>query len=666
MKRIHAANTFAATAIAGLFFAHGIPLGVPVLGLVALALQNFVFAPQQRRLGDWSATILHALLVLAAIYLTSLHKPRLDLLVVLLGCAVPFLALTAFVRRTVFQEFLMVLVSFLLAVGGAALSKGWAPLWITTALLLVGCQTLPVLLRPAEAGGGRARIRVRVAATGGWWRFAPHLVRHHLGLLGLGLGAFLYLVVPRHAPAGEGEFGDEALRRRTGAAATAARPGLPSEISLGDITLMRERPGVLLEARFRRNGIASRPRPRDIDLLLLRQTAFGLYDADRHTWLPQSGAPRTLDEGWIRRALTRDEVRIRPIEYGDAAMFVPANARRIDARGISVQSRDGRYLASAQPESYRVETERAPILPASIASAGRSHAHASWLRVPPAIRQYLQDTIGPPSRRTVPAVLAHLRRYFSSFRYDPAVTTGSAPLRKFLRTRRGHCELFATVTCLYLRAWGIPSRLVSGVRCRPDPNRPGVYLAGYEDAHAWVEIAVRDGFAPIDMTPPDPSTNPDAAGGGGDEEQAAAAAAGAAGSEGADVDWTEPFSYGRAERDVVMEWLRDVTFSPTMYLALGAALLTLAVGAALRAWRNRPPDPNRIRPPVGVSRRTLAFYARWLQRCAREGHRRAPHQTPREFWASLPKDLREEGREVTLAFEQRRYGVRPSPPARLQ
>ena len=126
-----------------------------------------------------------------------------------------------------------------------------------------------------------------------------------------------------------------------------------------------------------------------------------------------------------------------------------------------MQSRNGRYLASALPQSYRVETTRAPLTSAAIGSAGRSHAHASWLRVPARLRQYLQNTIGPPTRRTVPAVLSHLRRYFSSFRYDSEVNTGSAPLRNFLGTKRGHCELFATVACLYLRSWGIPCRVVN-------------------------------------------------------------------------------------------------------------------------------------------------------------------------------------------------------------
>ncbi len=60
--------------------------------------------------------------------------------------------------------------------------------------------------------------------------------------------------------------------------------------------------------------------------------------------------------------------------------------------------------------------------------------------------------------------------------------------------------------------------------------------------------------------------------------------------------------------------------------------------------------------PSGVSRSTLSFYVKWLKECAAHGHRRRRHQTPREFLATLPDQLRADGRAITAKFESLRYG----------
>ena len=67
-------------------------------------------------------------------------------------------------------------------------------------------------------------------------------------------------------------------------------------------------------------------------------------------------------------------------------------------------------------------------------------------------------------------------------------------------------------------------------------------------------------------------------------------------------------------------------------------------------------DPLRVHTPDGTAARTLAFYVKWLKRCAAAGHRRRANQTPREFLASLPEPLRDAGREITARFEALRYG----------
>ncbi len=76
------------------------------------------------------------------------------------------------------------------------------------------------------------------------------------------------------------------------------------------------------------------------------------------------------------------------------------------------------------------------------------------------------------------------------------------PLRQFLRQKRGHCELFASVTALMLRSRGIPARLITGFLV-PEPHPSGeFYYITESDAHAWVEYYADGAWRTIDPTPP--------------------------------------------------------------------------------------------------------------------------------------------------------------------
>ncbi len=62
------------------------------------------------------------------------------------------------------------------------------------------------------------------------------------------------------------------------------------------------------------------------------------------------------------------------------------------------------------------------------------------------------------------------------------------PVIEFLaKTKKGHCELFATATALLLRQQGIPARYVTGFVCMEPDSKNNFWLARLGDCHAWVE-----------------------------------------------------------------------------------------------------------------------------------------------------------------------------------
>jgi len=92
------------------------------------------------------------------------------------------------------------------------------------------------------------------------------------------------------------------------------------------------------------------------------------------------------------------------------------------------------------------------------------------------------------------------RRIEERLRDDYIYTTefvgrGSAsPIEDFLlRTRRGHCEYFASAMVLLLRAQGIPARLVTGFYGAEWSSWERRWVVRQSNAHAWVEAWLADG-----------------------------------------------------------------------------------------------------------------------------------------------------------------------------
>jgi transglutaminase-like putative cysteine protease len=77
------------------------------------------------------------------------------------------------------------------------------------------------------------------------------------------------------------------------------------------------------------------------------------------------------------------------------------------------------------------------------------------------------------------------------------------PTSEFLlRTKRGHCEMFASAIASMAREIGLPSRVITGFRAT-EYNKVGkYYTVRQSDAHAWAEVYCKQsGWVTIDATP---------------------------------------------------------------------------------------------------------------------------------------------------------------------
>jgi transglutaminase-like putative cysteine protease len=86
---------------------------------------------------------------------------------------------------------------------------------------------------------------------------------------------------------------------------------------------------------------------------------------------------------------------------------------------------------------------------------------------------------------------------------EPGADTNQTALARFLlRTRKGHCEYFATAGVLLLRRAGLPTRYAVGYAVH-EPSGAGSYVVRQRDAHAWCLVwdAAAQTWHDMDFTP---------------------------------------------------------------------------------------------------------------------------------------------------------------------
>ena len=221
-----------------------------------------------------------------------------------------------------------------------------------------------------------------------------------------------------------------------------------------------------------------------------------------HGWAstaPHAAAPLPID--LVGRRLISQQVTLQPLTEG----VLLGRAPLVSIEGLEGAWRDevGTWRVSGplRPVQYTAFSLTAPLY-TPLAEPGR------WLGLPADL---------DPQVRTLAAALtiegsaeeqaAHLIDWLlAEFTYTRVPVPGTArqPLSDFLFvTRTGHCEYFAAALAVLLRAQGIPSRIVNGLR-GGERQDDGSVVFRQRDAHAWVELhAPGVGWMRLDPTPPD-------------------------------------------------------------------------------------------------------------------------------------------------------------------
>ena len=180
-----------------------------------------------------------------------------------------------------------------------------------------------------------------------------------------------------------------------------------------------------------------------------------------------------------------------------------------------------RYIGGP-PIEYAVRSWRAPLASWQVAWLGpeseETIGDSLEGKVPPALedlaRQWAGDLVaerdaaeGAERDRLDLAVATRLAERLSghcTYTLDlEPVAPGADPVEDFVvRTRAGHCELFASAETLMCRSLGVPARVAAGFLADGRIGE-GEYLVRGADAHAWTEVYTpTTGWQLVDATPP--------------------------------------------------------------------------------------------------------------------------------------------------------------------
>ncbi|MEM8874272.1 MAG: transglutaminase family protein [Planctomycetota bacterium] len=110
------------------------------------------------------------------------------------------------------------------------------------------------------------------------------------------------------------------------------------------------------------------------------------------------------------------------------------------------------------------------------------------------------DAIAPQPGEPIGAIAGRIMNHiFTSFTYEPGVTTSASPITDLLEGYKGVCQDFTHLMLGLSRALGIPARYVSGL---VHPMKES--FRGFTQTHAWCELLVGPnlwvGFDPTNNT----------------------------------------------------------------------------------------------------------------------------------------------------------------------
>lgn len=311
------------------------------------------------------------------------------------------------------------------------------------------------------------------------------------------------------------------------------------------------------------------------------------------------------------------------------------------------------------------------------------------------IARQLADPLGDPADPANHARIAEgIRAYLSGDDFEYTLNRGTGrprdadPVEDFLfRSRRGHCEFFASAMTLMCQSLGMQARLVSGYAVGTYNSVGEFHQFRQKDAHAWVEVKLPDvGWTTFDPSPTRAAQILRTEGGLSEDLRRL--------TEYVQFKWSVfVVAFDSEIRDELVgqfgAWFRQLkeggggagdTWRATKRFFWGPELLTLAqrflywlllvLGVAFFLLLTRIlwivslmiREYLPARAPAGavmVRRPEAKFYDRLLLLLANKGHRKPPSLTPREFAARLTESHAELGEvgELTEWFYEAQYGL---------
>ena len=273
----------------------------------------------------------------------------------------------------------------------------------------------------------------------------------------------------------------------------------------------------------------------------------------------------------------------------------------------------------------------------------------------PRLTNWLEQVtaIGTNSIQKARLVEVYLR---SKFRYE----LGSPELKRVGATddfifdrREGHCERFAAAMGLFLRMYGIPSRVVIGYVPTTRNLFTGRLQVRFRDAHSWAEGYIDGkGWVQFDATPGPPSS-----GTGSDLRDML---------EALDFAWYSHIVNfnGFAQRELFNSSLRNLnSVPPSVWTAIISAMILILVVASMMSLKRRGKLrlslPKRRRKDSRLQVRN--YYDEMLYSLEKRGIEREVQATPLEFLAKISVDspkVREEAALITQNFSDAFYAER--------
>lgn len=365
--------------------------------------------------------------------------------------------------------------------------------------LFAGLVPVHLLLAHLEDGTPAGALG-RSRRIGGLWLVAPVVLVGSLGL---------FLTIPRMQAGGVGGTLQDSV------------VGFSEGMNLGDLGEIKDNPAVFMRVRITDERGELRREP-----TYFRGSALDHFDGT--SW--QATLDGRVEAGWWPDSpgpgveILRQEIVQKTVDGG--VLFGVPHVHSVDGvRGRPALDLNGtwRMDSGASTIEYVVRSvvrdRRAPVAstPADRTRAAGMRAEQAVIRsgalttLPPGLDPRVAELAAEWAAEAGPdagpldkaeAIETAMRRELQ-YTLVPDVEDLRQPLPDFLfRSRRGHCEFFATGLAVMLRAEGIPARVANGFY-GGEWNTYGEYLiVRQRDAHAWVEAWIPErGWVQMDATP---------------------------------------------------------------------------------------------------------------------------------------------------------------------